>query len=114
MSLTESSHTYAQFTNLMFESLSVTKKILAMFTIIDDHEDAVMTSFVNDHSNAEKDFDSIFEFLHEYCFSRMTFESIYLNPKKTIAFTKELNIMRFTDESNDIRSSIKHKIKILE
>ncbi len=114
MSLTKSFHTYAQFTNLMFDSLSTIEDFSTQDTIINDHEEAVMTSFVNDHSKAEVIFEVLFDFLHEYYFSKAAFEFIYLNSKKTIAFIEELNMIDFTKESNDLRSSIKHKIKIMK
>jgi hypothetical protein len=86
----------------------------AQLTIIEDHENAAMTSFVNDHSKAEKDFDSLFNFFHEYYFFRMTFEFIYLNVKKTATFTKKLNMIKFIKEFDELRSFIKHKTKVLE
>ena len=112
MDLTETSHTYAQFTNLMFESLPTIDKKKTKFTIIKNHENETMISFANDHSCAIVEFEKFFIFLHTKYFSRITFGSIYLNPKKTHAFIKKLNMMKFSEESNGIKSSIKHKIKI--
>ncbi len=114
MSLTESSHTYAQFPNLMFEPLSVTKNFSAEEIIIENHEEATMTSFVNDHFEVEISFETLFDFLHEHYFSRTTFELIYLNSKKIIVFIEKLNMIEFIEESNELRSFIKHKIKILK
>jgi hypothetical protein len=114
MKLIESSHIYAQFTNLMFESLSIIKEKSSQFIIIEDHENAAMTFFVNDHFEARKNFDSLFSFLHNFYFLRVTFESIYLNSKKTTTFFEELNMIDFTERSKELRFSIKHRIKILK
>jgi hypothetical protein len=114
MRLTESSHTYAQFTNLIFESLSITEEIQAQSIIIEDYENATMTSFVNDHSKADKNFDSLINFFHEYYFFSVIFELRYLNLKKTTVFTKKLNMIKFIKEFDELRSFIKHKTKVFE
>jgi hypothetical protein len=112
--LTRSFHIYAQFTNLIFKSLSTTNEVSTQSTIINDHENETMTLFVNDYSKTKKNFDSLFEFLHRRYFSRMTFEFLYLNSKKTITFTKKLNMIKFIEKSKELWFSIKHKIKILK
>jgi hypothetical protein len=114
MSLIESSHTYAQFTNLVFDFLSTIEDFSAQDTIIENHEKAVMTLFVNDHSDVEISFEILFNFLHERYFSKTVFELIYLNSKKTVIFIEKLNMIDFTEESNELRSSVKHRIKILK
>jgi hypothetical protein len=114
MRLTESSHTYAQFTNLVFESLSIIKEFKTQEIIIEDHEDATFASFVNDHSETETTYEALFKFLHEHYFFRAVFELIYLSSKKIIAFIEELNMIDFIEESNELRSSIKHRIKIMK
>jgi hypothetical protein len=114
MRFTESSHIYAQFTNLMFESLSVIKEFLAQEIIIEDHENATFASFVNDHSKTKKTFEALFKFLHERYFSRTTFEFVYLSSKKIVTFIEKLNIIDFTNEFKKLRSFIKHRIKIMK
>ncbi len=114
MKLTKSSHTYAQFTNLIFESLSSIKEFLAQKTIIEDHEKVIFASFVNDHSDAKMTFEALFDFLHEHYFSEAAFELIYLNSRKIIAFIEKLNMIEFIDESNEFRSFVKHCIKIMK
>jgi hypothetical protein len=95
MKFTESSHTYAQFTNLMFESLFVIKEFMTQKIIIKNQKETTFASFVNDHSEAEMTFEALFKFLHEHYFLKATFEFIYLNSKKIIAFTEELNMINF-------------------
>jgi hypothetical protein len=114
MRFTESLHTYAQFMNLMFESLSVIKEFMTQEIIIENHEETTFASFVNDHSQAEVTFEALFKFLHEHYFFRTTFEFIYLSSKKIIAFTEELNMIDFIDEFNELRSFFKHRVKIMK
>jgi hypothetical protein len=114
MNLIESLHTYAQFTNLVFDFLSTIEDFSTQDTIIKNHEKAIMTSFVNDYSDVEISFEILFNFLHERYFSKAIFEFIYLNSKKTIIFIEKLNIIDFTEKSNELKSSIKHRIKILK
>lgn len=71
-----------------------------------------MTSFVHNHVYAIINFDKFFEFLHMKYFSKMTFELIYLNLRKTHVFTKKLNITKFSGNLNKIRPFIKHCLKI--
>jgi hypothetical protein len=96
MNLIESSHTYTQFTNLIFDLLSAIENFSAQDTIIKDHEKTIMTSFVNNHLNVEINFEILFNFLHERYFSKATFEFIYLNSKKIIEFIEKLNMIDFT------------------
>jgi hypothetical protein len=112
--LIESSYIYVQFTNLIFESLSIIEEFSAQKIIINDHEKTIMTSFVNDHSKAKVTFEALFDFLHQHYFSRTIFDLIYLSSKKTIAFTKKLNMIEFTKEFNELKSFVKYKTKILE
>ncbi len=114
ISLTKSSHTYAQFTNLVFESLSAIENFSAQKIIIKNHEEAAMTSFVNDHSRTEISFEALFDFLHEHYFFRATFDLIYLNSKKTVVFIEKLNMIDFIKKFNELKSSVKHKIKIMK
>ncbi len=114
MSLTKSSHIYAQFTNLVFESLSSIKEFSTQETIIEDHETIAFAFFVNDHSSAQVTFETLFDFLHEHYFLRTAFESIYLNSRKTAVFIEKLNMIDFTDEFNELRSFVKHRTKIMK
>jgi hypothetical protein len=66
------------------------------------------------HLNVEINFEILFDFLHERYLSKTTFEFIYLNSKKIIAFIEELNMINFTKRLNELKSSIKHRIKILK
>jgi hypothetical protein len=93
MKFTKSLHIYAQFTNLMFESLFIIKKFLIQEIIIEDHENATFVSFVNDYSKTEKTFETLFKFLHERYFFKTTFEFIYLSLKNIVIFIEELNMI---------------------
>jgi hypothetical protein len=114
MRLTRSSHTYAQFINLIFESLSLIKKFLTQETIIENHEKVIFALFVNDHSDAKVTFETLFDFLHEHYFSRIAFEFIYLSSRKIIAFIEKLDMIEFIDEFNQFKSFVKHRIKIMK
>jgi hypothetical protein len=80
--------------------------------IIENHEDVIMTSFVNDHFETEISFKELFDFLHKHYFSRTMFKSIYLSSKKTIIFIEDLDMINFIEKLNELRSFIKHKTKI--
>jgi hypothetical protein len=114
MIFTESSHTYAQFMNLIFESLSTMNEKSTQSIIIKHSEKTTMISFVNDYFEVEMIFEFLFKFFHHYYFFKMTFKFVYFNSKKTIIFIKELNMINFIKKSNEIRSSIKHWIKIMK
>jgi hypothetical protein len=114
MRFTESSHMYAQFTNLIFESLSIIKEFKTQEIIIEDHEKATFASFVNDHSETETTYETLFKFLHEHYFLKAVFEFIYLSSKKIIIFIEELNMIDFIEEFNELRFFIKHRIKIMK
>lgn len=108
MNLIEILHIYAQFTNLIFESLSSTKEKSAKSIIIKKHENVAMILFANDHACAAVNFEKLHDFLHVKYFFKMTFDSIYLNFQKTYAFIENLNMIEFNEKSKKIKFSIKH------
>ena len=79
-----------------------------MSTIIENHRNVTMTSFMNNYAVSVTDFEALYKFLKESYFSRVVFELIYLNLSKTAIFTDNLNLLDFTGSSETIRSSIKH------
>lgn len=47
--LKNTSHTYVQFTDLIFKSIFRMNEKARFIILINDHENAAMTSFINDH-----------------------------------------------------------------
>ena len=84
-----------------------------MLTIIENHRNVTMTSFINDHAVSVTDFEALYKFLEESYFSRVVFELIYLNLSKTAIFTDNLNLLSFTGSFRTIKPSIKHQNKIM-
>ena len=113
MRLKNSSHTYSQFTDLVFRPLPQGKDSGRLLTIIDNHEPSAFTPFMDDHAVAENDFDQLLTFLHCQYFPRLTFGPIYLNLWKTVAFAKSLEIVGFEGNRKGLRPSIKHHQKIV-
>ena len=105
--------TYSQFEDLTFELLSKIEDVEAILTIIDDQEKTTFYLFMNDHMNIVEFFDDIFRFLSTLYFSRVTFKSIYLQEHKTYMFMNSLKMIRFTREVERLRSSMKHRDKML-
>ena len=113
--LKESSFIYAQFSNLIFESLSSNEADIArMSTIIDDHDDTVFVVFMNDHDVSATNFDNLFDFLHRKYFLKCVFESVYLSNHKTHLFFDEIELLRFEKNAERLRSTRKHREKIRE
>ena len=67
---------------------------------------------MNDHSAAIKDFDSMFNFLHEKYFLRVAFNLIYLSKSKTHIFAKNLELLDFHNNAQGLRPSLKHRQKV--
>ena len=84
-----------------------------MNIIIENQSDVVMISFMNDHSVTSIDFFTLFDFLHQKYFSRVAFESVYLNSSKTIAFIDSLKMINFIEEFDELRLFVKHRDKII-
>ena len=64
---------------------------------------------MNDHSATVKDFDSMFTFLHKKYFFRVAFDLIYLSESKTYIFAKNLELLDFHNNTQDLRLSLKHR-----
>ena len=103
------SFTYAQFSNLIFESLSSNdKEIIKMLTLIEDHKDYAFIVFMNDHESSIIIYDALFQFFYKRYFSRCAFESVYLIKFKILMFINILKMLKFEKSVEDLRSFIKH------
>ena len=105
--------TYSQFGDLTFELLSKIEDVEVIFTIIDDQGKATFCLFMNDHMNIAESFDDMFRFLSTLYFPRVAFESVYLQEYKTHMFMNSLKMIEFTKEIKRLRSSMKHRDKML-
>lgn len=108
MRLKGASHTYAQFTDLVFGPLPATAEEEAHDSMIGDLGDVAFSPFVDDHLSSAKGFEEMFEFLHEMYFLKCAFGLIYFAPKKTFVFTDQLDFVGFTGDRYGLRPSVKH------
>ena len=108
-------HTYSQFTDLVFGPIpqNDVSGEPRMDTIIDDHGNTAMALFMDDYAASATDFDSLYNFLADFFFPRAAFGPIYLNPKKTVVFGINLDLLGFTGGAGTIRPSIKHRDKVM-
>ena len=105
--------TYAQFSNLIFESLlSNNKRVIKMSTLIEDYKDYTFIVFMNDHESSVITYDAFFQFLYKRYFSRCAFESVYLIKFKTSMFANILKMLKFEKSAKGLRPFIKHQNKI--
>ena len=111
--LKDSSHTYVQFSNLMFDSLfSNDEKVVKMFNLIENHKKQAFLMFMNDHEASTIDYDSMFNFLHTRYFFKCAFELMYLFEYKTQMFSNNLKMFSFQNNVSELKSSMKHSNKI--
>ncbi|MCJ1467869.1 hypothetical protein MMC07_006494 [Pseudocyphellaria aurata] len=96
MGLVGASQTYVRLGDLTFGHLPATESVTEQPTILRDHGDAGFAIFADDHVGAARDFDAMFTFLHSQFFPRCAFGPIYLVPRKTFMFVRELDFMGFT------------------
>ena len=109
----EASHTYAQFSNFVFDSLSFNdEKAFKFIIFIDDHDDYAFVIFMNDYNASTKNYENMFRFLHENYFSKCVFKSMYLFEHKTQMFSNNLKVFDFQNSASRLKSSMKHKNKI--
>ena len=106
-------HTYAQFSDLVFGPLLKTALIPRMPSLIGNQGTSFFAVFMDDHSAAGDDFDSLFDFLHTKYFSRVVFGPVYLAGHKTFVFTDNLSMLGFEGNGEGIRPSVKYRTKIL-
>lgn len=85
-----------------------------MSFLLDRHAKHAFQIFMNDHVDVVFDFESMYIFLAKQYFSRIAFESIYLLGQKTYVFVSNLELLEFEDNSNNVRSSLKHFEKVLQ
>jgi len=112
--LKEVTHIYFQFSNLVFDSLSVNEvKVRRMLTILNIRKNTIFSIYMNNHVVSVRIFDSMFEFLHKQYFSRIIFESMYLFEHKTVIMSDNLDFLEFQDTSEELRFSLKHREKII-
>ena len=103
------SFTYAQFSNLIFESLSSNdKEIIKMSTLIEDHKDYAFIVFINNHESLIIIYNVFFQFFHKRYFSRCAFEFMYLIKFKILMFANILKVLKFEKSAEDLRPFIKH------
>ena len=111
--LKKTSFIYSQFDDLIFDSLSTNiENISRMSTLLKTSKNHVFQIFMNDHANSIKNFETLYDFLTNQYFSRMTFEFIYLSKHKINLFMNNLKLFDFEKNLYDIRSSLKHRKKI--
>ena len=63
--------------------------------------------------NIVEDFNDIFHFLYTKYFSKIIFNSIYLSNHKTYIFTNILEMIKFIEKTEGLKSIIKHRLKII-
>ena len=106
-------HTYAQFGDLVFGPLPKnTQGAKRMPSIIGRFKDYAFQIFMDDHSAAAKDFESMYNFLHEEYFPRVAFGPIYLSGPKTHVFAENLELLGFHGNAEGLRPSLKHRQKV--
>ena len=112
--LKEASHTYVQFSNLIFDSLPLNdEKIFKFIIFINDYDDHAFAVFMNDHDILTKNYESMFCFLHENYFFKCVFKSVYLFEHKMQMFSNSLKMLDFQDNASKLRLLMKYKNKIL-
>ena len=111
--LVNESFIYSQFTNLMFNLLpSNDEEIIKIPILIEDHEDHVFNIFINDYNSSAIIYNAFFNFLHENYFSKCVFKSIYLSKLKISIFAINLEMLKFQNNTEDLKSFIKYREKI--
>ena len=106
-------HTYAQFGDLVFGPLPKNSEgIERMPTLIGRFDNHAFQIFMDDHSAAATDFESMFAFLHEQYFPRVAFGPVYLSGPKTKIFAEDLELLGFQGNAEGLRPSLKHREKI--
>ena len=110
----KSSFIYAQFSNLIFDSLSLNDvDVIKIITMIDDHDELIFAIFMNDHETSITNYEILFNFLHIQYFFKCVFDSIYLSDSKTYLFSNKLNLLKFEKNAKNLKSILKHRNKIL-
>jgi hypothetical protein len=71
-----------------------------------------MGLFMDDHLGSGKDFDAVFNFLHEHYFPRVAFGPVCLNQDKLNLFCSELEAIGFSASDGQLCPSSKHWDKI--
>ena len=110
----KNSFIYAQFSNLIFDSLSFNDvDVIKIITMIDDHDELIFAIFMNDHETSITNYEILFNFLHIQYFLKCVFDSIYLFDFKTYLFSNKLNFLEFEENAENLKSVLKHRNKIL-
>ena len=105
---------YAQFSDLIFDSLSPNDAdVTRIITMIDDHDELTFAIFMNDHETSTTDYEILFNFLHTQYFLRCVFDSVYLSDPKTYLFSNKLDLLEFEENAKSLKPALKHRNKIL-
>ena len=84
-----------------------------MSSIIENYDNITFTLFMNDYMRFIKIFNDMFNFFYYKYFLRITFESMYLLKYKIHMFINFLEIIRFTKNIKKLKSSIKHRERVI-
>ena len=104
---------YSQFTNLIFDPLPPNnEKIIRISTLIEDHKNHTFNIFMNNHNNLAIIYNTFFNFLHEDYFFKYIFESMYLSKLKISIFAINLEMLKFQNNTKNLKSFIKYREKI--
>ena len=111
--LKDAAHIYAQFDDLVFDSLSKNReRVVRMLTLLNRFFNHAFQIYMNDHSTFVRDFEFMFNFLHEQYFSRVAFDLIYFFDSKTHVFASSLELLDFQENATNLRFLIKHREKV--
>ncbi len=111
--LKKAAHTYSQFSNLIFDSLSTNEEEVGRTLILmSTRQSTAFFVYMNDHAVFAKTFDDMYEFLHKKYFPRVIFELVYLSSHKTVVMSDNLKLLSFQSFSKELRLSLKHREKI--
>lgn len=108
-----SSHTYTQFTDLVFGPLPRSSSTARFPTTYGVQDGVSFATFMDDHLGSAVGFDEMFAFLHDKYFPRLVFGPIYLEPRKSNYMMSGLEMVGFTGDVNGLRPSLRHRDKAL-
>lgn len=84
-----------------------------MSIILKKKRNIAFSIYMNDHAAFIKIFETMLNFLHKQYFSRIAFEVVYLTEHKTVVLKDSLKLLEFQDTAKELRSSLKHREKII-
>jgi hypothetical protein len=103
------SHTYSQFTDLVFRPLSKTRTTEQIPSIIGTYVDCGFSLFIDDHIDGFTIYKVQFWFLHKVYFLQIAFRPICLSGYKTRVFCMSLKVLGFSESAERLWPSARHQ-----